>query len=221
MATRHLILELTATLSLIQFPQLCFATPDFAMSDLHVSWSEYHHAIEQLAAKVYQSNWRFNQIVCLAKGGLRIGDVLSRIYDVPLAILATSSYGGLGNTVRGSITFSQDLTMTTANLGSHVLLVDDLVDSGVTLKKTLTWLDRKYGFYVEEIRTAVLWYKECSVIAPDYYVDYLPDNPWIHQPFERYEQMNPADLAASHTTSSDGLCVFEVAPTSAMDGRGR
>lgn len=168
------------------------------MSDLYVSWADYHHKIEQLAVKIYQSNWSFNQIICLAKGGLRVGDLLSRIYDVPLAILATSSYGGTNNQVRGSLTFSQDLTKTTANLGSHILLVDDLVDSGITLKRTFTWLDRKYGFYIEEIRTAVLWYKDCSVIKPDYYVDYLPENPWIHQPFEIYERMTPAELAASH-----------------------
>jgi hypoxanthine phosphoribosyltransferase len=164
------------------------------MPDLHVSWSDYHHTIEQLALQIYQSQWPFNQIVCLAKGGLRVGDILSRIFDQPLAILSTSSYGGSNNQVRGSITFSRDLSMTTANLGSHVLLVDDLVDSGVTLKKTLTWLDCKYGFYIEEVRTAVLWYKQCSVIAPDYYVQYLPDNPWIHQPFECYERMSPDDL---------------------------
>lgn len=170
------------------------------MSDLHVSWADYHHKIEQLAVKIHHSNWPFNQIICLAKGGLRVGDLLSRIYDVPLAILSTSSYGGTNNQMRGSLTFGQDLTKTTANLGSHILLVDDLVDSGVTLKKTLTWLDRKYGFYIEEVRTAVLWYKDCSVIQPDYYVDYLPDNPWIHQPFELYEQMTPAELAASHAT---------------------
>ncbi|MDX2216545.1 MAG: phosphoribosyltransferase family protein [Oculatellaceae cyanobacterium bins.114] len=167
------------------------------MSDLYVSWSDYHHNIEQLAAKIHQSNWSFNQIICLAKGGLRVGDILARIYDLPLAILAVSSYGGSNNQIRGSITFANDLTMTTANLGSRVLLVDDLVDSGMSLKRTLTWLDRKYGFYIDEIRTAVLWYKDCSVITPDYYVDYLPDNPWIHQPFERYEQMTPAELAAA------------------------
>lgn len=174
------------------------------MSDLYVSWTDYHEKIEQLAVKLYESNWSFNQIVCLAKGGLRVGDALSRIYDVPLAILSTSSYGGKNNQVRGSVTFGQDLTKTTANLGSHVLLVDDLVDSGITLKKTLTWLDLKYGFYIEEIRTAVLWYKECSVIKPDYYVDYLPDNPWIHQPFEPYEQMTPAELVASRAAKTMG-----------------
>ncbi|OLP18111.1 phosphoribosyltransferase [Leptolyngbya sp. 'hensonii'] len=171
------------------------------MSDLYISWSEYHQIVETLAVRIYQSSWDFNQIICLAKGGLRVGDILSRIYDVPLAILATSSYGGTHNQVRGSITFARDLTMTTANLGSHVLLVDDLVDSGVTLKRTLTWLDRQYGFYIDEIRTAVLWYKDCSIIKPDYYVDYLPDNPWIHQPFENYEKMTPAELAAAHPLS--------------------
>ncbi|MFN7557683.1 MAG: phosphoribosyltransferase, partial [Microcystis sp.] len=29
---------------------------------------------------------------------------------------------------------------------------------------------------------------------PDYYVEYYPDNPWIHQPFERYELITPQDL---------------------------
>lgn len=165
------------------------------MSDLYVSWSDYYQKIEQLAAKVHESQWEFNQIVCLARGGLRVGDILSRIFDQPLAILSTSSYRGAGGkTARGTIVFSRDLTMTTPHLGSHILLVDDLVDSGTSLQKTLVWLDRKYGFYIEEIRSAVLWYKACSVIEPHYYVDYLPDNPWIHQPFEQYEKMDPADL---------------------------
>jgi len=164
------------------------------MSDLYVSWSEYHYKIECLAAKVYQSQWEFNQIVCLARGGLRIGDLLSRIYNRPLAILATSSYGGAGGQVRGSIKFSRDLTMVGDSLGSRVLLVDDLVDSGVSLEQSIIWLSDRYGSDLEEIRTGVLWYKAWSAIAPDYYVDFLVDNPWIHQPFERYEKMNPADL---------------------------
>ncbi|MBW4561876.1 MAG: phosphoribosyltransferase [Mojavia pulchra JT2-VF2] len=169
------------------------------MPDLYVSWSDYHQKIEQLAAQIYQSGWEFNQIICLARGGLRVGDILSRIYQQPLAILATSSYSGPGKQERGCLTFSRYLTMTTESLGSRILLVDDLVDSGITLKETLPWLNQNSEFAIEEIRTAVLWYKACSVIAPDYYVDYLPDNPWIHQPFEHYEHMNPGELAARIT----------------------
>ncbi|BAZ38898.1 putative phosphoribosyltransferase [Calothrix sp. NIES-4101] len=172
------------------------------MPDIYVSWSDYHQKIEQLAAKIYQSGWEFNQIICLARGGLRVGDILSRIYDKPLAILATSSYSGAGKQERGNLIFSQHLTMTTATLGSRILLVDDLVDSGVTLKETIPWLQQYSQTPIEDIQTAVIWYKACSVIAPDYYIDYLADNPWIHQPFEPYEMLSPADLVSKYTAVS-------------------
>ncbi|MEH1768556.1 phosphoribosyltransferase [Nostoc sp.] len=166
------------------------------MPDLYVSWSDYHQKIEQLAIQIYESGWKFNQIICLARGGLRVGDILSRIYQQPLAILATSSYSGPSKQDRSNLIVSHHLTMTAEKLGSHILLVDDLVDSGVTLEQTIPWLKQYSDFPIEEIRTAVLWYKACSVLKPDYYVDYLANNPWIHQPFEHYEQMNPAELAA-------------------------
>jgi hypothetical protein len=168
------------------------------MPDLYISWSEYHQKIEQLAVKIYESHWDFNQIVCIAKGGLRVGDILCRIYRKPLAILSASSYGGPENRVRGAIAFSRHLAMTSEQLGSRVLLVDDLVDSGISLREAINWLEHHYSDEIEEIRTAVLWYKDCSVITPDYYVDYLPDNPWIHQPFEHYEEMSPAELASNY-----------------------
>jgi hypoxanthine phosphoribosyltransferase len=164
------------------------------MPDLYICWSDYHQKIEQLAVKVYQSGWQFNQLICVARGGLRVGDILSRIYDQPLAILATSSYGGAGKQERSNLIISHHLTMTTEKLGSHILLVDDLVDSGVTLQQIISWLKQNPDFSIQEIRTAVLWYKACSVFAPDYYVDYLSDHPWIHQPFEAYELMSPAKL---------------------------
>jgi hypoxanthine phosphoribosyltransferase len=168
--------------------------------DYYVSWSEYHQKIETLAAKIYQSGWQFNQIVCLAKGGLRVGDILCRLYRQPLAILSTASYGGVNNRTRGEITFSKHLSMTQANLGNKVLLVDDLVDSGNSLQGAINWLEEHHGREIEEIRTGVIWYKSCSTKTPDYYVEYLADSPWIHQPFERYEQITPAQLATQVVT---------------------
>lgn len=164
------------------------------MSDLYVSWEEYHANIEKLAAQIYQSQWEFDQILCLARGGLRIGDVLSRIYDKPLAILSTSSYGGKDFQERGNLTIASNITMTSATLGNRILLVDDLVDSGVTLVRILEWLKQHKEFTITEVRSAVLWFKGCSVAKPDYYVDFLPDNPWIHQPFEKYEKLQLCDL---------------------------
>ncbi|MGV2829573.1 phosphoribosyltransferase [Myxosarcina sp. GI1(2024)] len=165
------------------------------MPDLYVSWSDYHQKIETLAIAIYQSDWQFDRIVCIAKGGLRVGDILCRLFDRPLAIISAASYGGKNNRQRGQISFSQHLSMIEPNLGNKVLLVDDLVDSGVSLIQSLNWLQEKYGAEISEVRTAVIWYKSISKIAPDYYVDYLPDSPWIHQPFERYERMNIDELA--------------------------
>ncbi len=33
-----------------------------------------------------------------------------------------------------------------------------------------------------------------STFTPDYSVEFLPTNPWIHQPFESYDSMRPEKL---------------------------
>jgi hypoxanthine phosphoribosyltransferase len=158
--------------------------------DLYISWTEYHEKIEQLALKIYRSQWQFDSIICLAKGGLRIGDILCRIFNLPLAILAVASYSGLHKQTRGKINIAEHLTAIEKDLGKKILLVDDLVDSGISLQETSKWLQEKYPDSIEEIRSAVIWYKQSSIVVPDYYIDYLPHNPWIHQPFEIYENFN-------------------------------
>lgn len=163
-------------------------------SDLWVDWSSYHDAIERLALLVHESGWSFDQVLCLARGGLRIGDVFSRIFDVPLAILSTSSYREEAGKSQGTLDIAAHITMTKGTLGGKVLLIDDLVDSGVTLQRVQEHLAERFPA-VTEIRTAVIWYKACSLVKPDYYLDYLPDNPWIHQPFEEYDGMRAHQLA--------------------------
>ena len=169
------------------------------MADLHISWSEYNKKVEELAMQIHTDGYKFNQIVCIAKGGLRVGDVLARIFDVPLAILSVESYSGTGvKDEQGGITFSRDLAKTTPNIGSRVLLVDDLADTGVTLEKTLEWLNHFYGFYLDEVRTAVIWQKATSTFKPNYKIDYLDTSPWIHMPFEKYEDMSVDELIKDH-----------------------
>jgi hypothetical protein len=40
----------------------------------------------------------------------------------------------------------------------------------------------------------VIWTKGLSNFSPDYSVEFLPTNPWIHQPFESYDSMRPQKL---------------------------
>lgn len=162
---------------------------------LHVSWDEYNVLVERLALLVHESGWRFNQVICIARGGLRVGDILSRIYELPLAILSTHSYTSDGGTTRGELIIAEHMTMTAPRLGDRVLLVDDMVDTGHTLAAVRKELPLRFP-HIADVRTAVVWYKAHSVFKPDYYVEYLPDNPWIHQPFEIYDSLRPEGVKA-------------------------
>ena len=60
------------------------------MKDIYITWEDYHKKIEQLAKKIHEDNLQFNQIICIAKGGLRVGDVFSRLFNVhPYLILSS------------------------------------------------------------------------------------------------------------------------------------
>jgi hypoxanthine phosphoribosyltransferase len=160
---------------------------------LYVSWDEYHRLTEKLALKVHNSGWEFDQILCLARGGMRPGDVLSRLFDKPLGIMATSSYRAEAGTIQGRLDMAKYVTLPKGELAGRVLLVDDLSDSGVTLKAVV---ERLRGMpAISELRSAVIWTKGVSSYTPDYYVDLLPTSPWIHQPFEEYDEMTLDGLA--------------------------
>ena len=156
------------------------------MTDLHVTWDDYNRLIERLAVIVHDSGWQFDAIICLARGGLRVGDALSRIFDKPLGVMTTSSYRASGGMVQGRLKIGDQISAAEDVTHGRVLLADDLVDSGVTLQAVLPELRRRYPA-ITELRTAVLWYKSVSVCKPDYYAEFLETSPWIHQPFEAYE----------------------------------
>ena len=160
---------------------------------LYVSYDEYHNLIEKLALKVHQSGWKFDNILCLARGGLRPGDILSRIFDKPLAIMSTSSYRAEAGTIQGHLDIAKFITTPKAEIAGRVLLVDDLADSGHTLHAVIDMLRNSYK-PISELRSAVIWTKAMSTFTPDYSVEFLGTNPWIHQPFESYDNLDPEKL---------------------------
>ena len=160
---------------------------------LYVSYDEYHGLIEKLAIQIHQSGWEFDTILCLARGGLRPGDILSRIFDKPLAIMSTSSYRAEAGKVQGHLDIGRFIATPKGEIAGRVLLVDDLADTGVTLNAVVKRLKENYA-PITELRTAVIWTKGVSSFKADYSVESLPTNPWIHQPFEGYDNLTPAKL---------------------------
>ena len=156
--------------------------------ELKFSQSEYEKLIEQLAVKV--ADYPLDHILCLARGGLPIGDAFSRIFKKPLSILSTSAYK---NQKREELNIGQYITGTD-KLKGNLLIVDDMVDSGHTMVNVVQTIQE-----IPEIKTVkvgVLWYKEQSHFEPDFYVDYIKGNPWIIQPFERWDQVDINELVS-------------------------
>jgi uncharacterized protein len=162
--------------------------------ELRVDWEEYYRLIEVLALKVHQSGYQFDSLLCLGRGGLRVGDVISRIFRRPLAVLTVSSYREGAGTRRGTLQIAATISSIDGELRGRVLLVDDLADSGTTLAGVVQYLKGRFAG-ISELRTAVIWLKGCSQFSPDYHASYLPDSPWICQPFEVYDQLTPEQLA--------------------------
>jgi hypoxanthine phosphoribosyltransferase len=148
---------------------------------LYVSYDEYHNLIEKLAIKVHQSGWEFDTILCLARGGMRP------------AIMSTSSYRADSGTIQGHLDIARFITTPKGEIAGKVLLVDDLADSGKTLHAVMDMLRNNYQ-PITELRSAVIWTKGLSTFQPDYSVEFLPTNPWIHQPFESYDSMGAQKL---------------------------
>ena len=86
------------------------------------------------------------------------------------------------------------------NMGGRILLCDDLSDTGITFNKSVDWLNKYEPIKnkIEDIKTATLWKKQKSTFDPDYCAVKLPDNPWIVQPFEIYEEIRIEDIIKKH-----------------------
>jgi|TARA_B100001146_G_C15980142_1_gene347994 hypoxanthine phosphoribosyltransferase len=168
---------------------------------LIIDWKEYNLIVEKLALQIHNSGYKPDLLIGIARGGLPIIDVCSRIFKLKCAYLAVESYSGKEiEDQQGTLVFSREMSSTVQDMKGNILLCDDLSDTGVTLNKSIDWL-KKYPPLkgkIKNIKTAVLWKKKDSTFEPDFCAQRLDDNPWIVQPFERYEEVRIEDLIKKH-----------------------
>ena len=91
---------------------------DPTAGELVVSWEQYHALIEHLALLIHDRGCPFDQVVALSRGGLRVGDVISRLFNRPLVVMAVSSYGGANGREQGGVRVGQNLAHTCPRLGA-------------------------------------------------------------------------------------------------------
>ena len=163
---------------------------------LFISWDEYNSIVEKLAIQIHEK-YKPDLLIGIMRGAAPIIDVLSRVFKIKCAYLAVESYSGKGiEDKQGELTFSREMSSTVQNMGGNLLLCDDLSDTGITLNRSIDWI-RKYPPLkgkIKSIKTAVLWKKAKSTFNPDFCAVTLKDNPWIVQPFEKYEEIRIEEL---------------------------
>lgn len=155
----------------------------------HPTWDQIDQGCARIVSEVHRILYREIEptlIVGLARGGLIPAVRLSHLFrQTPMISVnySSSHREAKGETQRvdKKLIPGDNTKAEHAPTGSHVLIVDDIADSGHTLKEVAqSYLDN--GCVVT---TAVLYYKEGSVIVPDIIWQTIPeDAPWIIFPWE-------------------------------------
>ena len=168
---------------------------------LIISFEEYLDTVEKLALKIHQ-NYKPTVLVGIMRGAAPIIDILSRILKLPTAYIVIQSYSGKGiEDKQGKLMFAREISsLAVPKDFNKVLLVDDLSDTGLTLNKSIEWLQNYNPIkdHIEVIKTACLWKKKSSTFTPDFCSVLLNHDPWIVQPTEHYEEIDINKIKSKH-----------------------
>lgn len=113
-------------------------------------------------------------LICILKGSIIFTADLMRAIDLPLKIdfLAASSYGS-GTQSSGTITIKKDID--TDIKGKHVLLVEDIIDSGNTLSRLKKMFSEREAASVKICTMLDKPARRETEISPDYCGYTVPD----------------------------------------------
>jgi len=125
-----------------------------------------------LAKRIYDSGFVPDVLLVLWRGGTPVGIVIHEFLlykgiDTYHTALKAESYVGIGERIEPRIEYMESL-LERVTPNSKVLVVDDIFDSGSTMKRVVELLSPS----VAEIKIATLYYKpeaNTTDITPDFY----------------------------------------------------
>lgn len=129
-----------------------------------LGWDEFGEAARDLARAVRASGFEPDVVVAVARGGLLPAGALS--YALGLKACGTLNvefYTGIDARLPEPVVLPP-LLDNTALVGRRALVVDDVADTG----ETLALVQRLVAEHCDEARTAVLYAKSHSIVAPDF-----------------------------------------------------
>ena len=153
-----------------------------ALDFLVLSWDDIISITLKLGKMIKKSDFSPDFLIGVARGGLVPLRVLSDFFNnTNIAIINVKLYKDIAE--REQVTFVQKIDFELSD--KKVLVIDDVADTGLTLKAVVDYLRNEKK--VKILKTATLHYKPWSVIKPDYYVEEVEK--WIVYPWEFVESL--------------------------------
>jgi hypothetical protein len=146
-----------------------------------LTWDRFGTAARELAQVVVDDGYRPDVVIAIARGGLTVAGALSYALGVKnCGSMNVEFYTGIDERLDVPVVLPPTLDLVDVR-GLKVLVADDVADTGHTLRLVREVLAQ----HVAEARTAVLYRKPRSVVAPDYAwreTDRWIVFPWSAQP---------------------------------------
>lgn len=146
-----------------------------------LTWSGFGEASRELAALVAESGYQPGIILGIARGGLIPAATIAYALDVKnVFMMSVEFYAGVDERLDFPVMLPPLLSAVDI-AGARVLVVDDVADTGGTLKLVNDFCSE----HVNEVRCAVLYEKPRSVVKCEYVwrrTDRWVTFPWSSQP---------------------------------------
>jgi len=151
-----------------------------AIHYLPVSWKIYNETAQKLAATILDHTEPIDQIVAISRGGLTLGHLLTDFLRIPISVITIQSYTDIQTSGEAVLTAKLQNSIK----HKHILLVDDVSDSGKTLVRATKYLKH---LSPRKITSVTMFYKPHSVYRPDYFAK--ETSRWIIFPYEPTEMI--------------------------------
>ena len=161
------------------------------MDKVYISANELLQDSFRLAAKIVDSGFQPDFIIGVWRGGAPVGIAIQEYFEysgitTDHIAIRTSSYTGIEQQEKVVRVHGLDYVIDNVNAEDKVLLVDDVFDSGRSVKAIFEKLKSKCRRNMpQDLKVATPWYKpskNVTDIAPDYWVN--ETDAWLVFPHE-------------------------------------
>lgn len=146
------------------------------------SWNNIYDLCLKVADQIKHSDYKTDFIIAISRGGWIPGRVLSDLLENPnIATIKVEYYEDIYKT-RSKPEITQPLTVDIS--GKRILLVDDIADSGHSLKLVKEHLFERGA---ADVKICTLYRKPWSIVPPDF--NARTTDAWVCFPHEIFETM--------------------------------